>query len=74
MVLVSEPTDSEFGPPSLVSCGGQSEARVYCNGQPVGINLSDDRIAAAPPPKVGGDRGNEGRGKGGGRAWRVRAE
>lgn len=37
---------------SSCSWGGETEARLYCNGAPQGVNISEDCLDIAPTPQV----------------------
>ncbi|GJP32175.1 hypothetical protein CLOM_g2961 [Closterium sp. NIES-68] len=52
MMVVTEASEGEWNQRSGLSfrCGPETEARVYSNGLPVGINISSNYLAISPPP------------------------
>ncbi|CAI5481064.1 unnamed protein product [Closterium sp. Yama58-4] len=52
MMVVTELSDGEWNqrPGLSFRCGPETEARVYSNGLPVGINISSNYLAISPPP------------------------
>eukprot|EP00475_Leptophrys_vorax_P010799 TRINITY_DN17376_c0_g1_i1.p1 TRINITY_DN17376_c0_g1~~TRINITY_DN17376_c0_g1_i1.p1 ORF type:complete len:159 (+),score=0.07 TRINITY_DN17376_c0_g1_i1:287-763(+) len=54
MILVTEVTEGEWehSPGFKFQCGEESEARVYSNGLPVGVNISSNYLAISPPPPI----------------------
>ncbi|CAI7927393.1 unnamed protein product [Closterium sp. NIES-54] len=52
MMVVTEASDGEWNqrPGLSFRCGPETEARVYSNGLPVGINICSNYLAISPPP------------------------
>ncbi|CAI5534727.1 unnamed protein product [Closterium sp. Naga37s-1] len=52
MMVVTEASDGEWNqrPGLNFRCGPETEARVYSNGLPVGINICSNYLAISPPP------------------------
>lgn len=51
MMLVREPSDNQwFGENRSVGCGGETEARLYANGSPIGVDISTEFLDVIPPP------------------------
>lgn len=54
MILVREPCEVGFeegGKAFSCSCGGETEARLYANGYPVAVNVSEDFMDVWPAPQ-----------------------
>lgn len=54
MILVREPCEVGYeqgGKAFSCSCGGETEARLYCNGSPAAVNVSEDYMDVSPSPQ-----------------------